>query len=1456
MVTKTCSIPVEEDGDAAFWSNYLDSADAAGVKAQPLPSGEQIDAATSMTSSSYESSDSAISDRRAGTAALLESAKLLLTGEVDRPFIERPLLPASTLDDTRKNAATYRKLFDLAFVRAAMQDTSKWYRMTNLRLGAGSFSFMPLCKPVVSGNARVDWAGMGEQAIETLTSWAPKPCGAVRFWAVKSDGAVAPAEFLASFRSPRCPLCNTITACEEDSDHFVSINAIHVFGSYLFDLHSFDNLDATVGAYYAEKVVGGVSCALYGELGLFVLYYLFLLRRILDSNVALRLADFCHMKATLTSTTIGDCLKVLGTSLLDDLQYQLCMAAPGLVQDTSSASHLQSVPSLALASACTRKVEVLSDVKVVGGSVSENQDYKYRMEENFRSKFGDISSDDTAYASITREVGLALNKMVEVIEQQIVECDSAIDRLSTPITKEMAGSKKKAEKFENIRQKHLAKATARKKSLAQRHSEATMLASFATNAIKVPTRRRVHWHVSILKGHGEELQNVIALTAALESMRDSLVDGTIMGPGRMSIKRQQRNRYSRTWTNKDVWSGDSSPEDQWDRQDELAFTQPGQQTAITNTSSSSSGRHEQDGTTHSTSTSSQYITWDGFNSRMRGNAAARAREMLARCGGQPHRIRGLIISWIHNAVMTAALDNAIAQEMGQSGRSIRRLLRSLQTLLRQQPASSDDADDLSRRLETVAELSRQKYAHLLVNRLVLPEAISRYAEGSVSKLFNMSLSAIFSCDASAVEQMARRWNKYMHSLNGNIDASSSANWRQLSASRILWNNTGTKVEERNILLPEISWLRILPPDAKVVTPPKAAFPSAAIGYDREWQLSPAMMNIVTSNRDFLGMDQVSAQWARLARGFEQRALVASLIPAFERPREVGGSVANYGALRLAALASTFDEPWVIFDPVPRNNPFLCPSRVIAATRVAFKIHVIDVNLWTYLQIIRTEVISYMEGANPVDVALGSNCVSHCPGNQLDGLTDVAIIAFVQSVWNYELADIEVSLIPVAGDGAPIRCEFLPRLRKFPAGKVPEYYYIRVLPGNDSTVQHRVIDVPAGPVALPELTNGGGLRVLSTSADLTVAQVSNQLDLKGLILSSTMTDASGTYFSLIRETKRVYGWMLDVDCGHYYHVLYTSGILTKTDLPSQSNRSKFCTTIEFVSDVGLYRQLCEDVFSLQQLWDSYQVSILSRAGDLVARGASDEYDASAVCSKMGFLAQCGGLPMISLMQVAGLVGAPFVDGYNRSRTAWLARWCVDDIVSVCPTTYNEANFFYLGLSPSSLCEIGDLNNLMTELKANSFDAAITDPRWVFYTPSGQLIERQMAFNAAQYLAQAADGSWALLNEFILIQPTNLRGGLLGTTKKALPLDQAVKGKHLVRWSLGKSSWGLRQFPLARAPALFTPADKMTIQGFRLEASPAQSTPPASTDVDVEHNPPDLTPPQPPPAQMGEAAPGQA
>lgn len=93
----------------------------------------------------------------------------------------------------------------------------------------------------------------------------------------------------------------------------------------------------------------------------------------------------------------------------------------------------------------------------------------------------------------------------------------------------------------------------------------------------------------------------------------------------------------------------------------------------------------------------------------------------------------------------------------------------------------------------------------------------------------------------------------------------------------------------------------------------------------------------------------------------------------------------------------------------------------------------------------------------------------------------------------------------------------------------------------------------------------------------MAQVADQLDLKGLVLSSTMIDTCGDYAGIARQGSKRFGWNLDVDCGHYYHALYTMGILSKIDLPSQANRSKFQTTVSFMTSVGLYRRLMEDVF---------------------------------------------------------------------------------------------------------------------------------------------------------------------------------------------------------------------------------------------------------------------------------------
>nr|WNK88916.1 hypothetical protein [Molussus totiviridae 1] len=133
----------------------------------------------------------------------------------------------------------------------------------------------------------------------------------------------------------------------------------------------------------------------------------------------------------------------------------------------------------------------------------------------------------------------------------------------------------------------------------------------------------------------------------------------------------------------------------------------------------------------------------------------------------------------------------------------------------------------------------------------------------------------------------------------------------------------------------------------------------------------------------------------------------------------------------------------------------------------------------------------------------------------------------------------------------------------------------------------------------------------------------------------------------------------------------------------------------------------------------------------------EEGANAVHSKLGLMAQCGGLPLMSLF--TALLSDPLAsDSGNRTRELWLSRWECEDVIDHLPNMVIEANFFYLNCGPSQLCRIDMVENLQKVLAGHNFDAAITDGRWVFYDPSGNLVNRQDYFMTANSLRPCAIG----------------------------------------------------------------------------------------------------------------------
>nr|WNK88914.1 hypothetical protein [Molussus totiviridae 1] len=574
-------------------------------------------------------------------------------------------------------------------------------------------------------------------------------------------------------------------------------------------------------------------------------------------------------------------------------------------------------------------------------------------------------------------------------------------------------------------------------------------------------------------------------------------------------------------------------------------------------------------------------------------------------------------------------------------------------------------------------------------------------------------------------------------------------------------------------------------------------------------------------------------------------LIASLIPAFEQPREVSGSFANYAALRIATLMSTDDQGWMQYIHQDYGDPYLLSNRTIAALSSAFTLTTVDVTPYQLVKIVRDECFTINQDGQDVTIDLDWNVFSRNASNQVRGLATEVDIDLCRALYNHVLVDISVAL----GEGQNAKIlSFLPRLG-YPIK--PHFYYLRVFEGHEGAPLANTVEVEAGIVPISKITNGGALRVLSAAPDLNVASVANQIDLKGLVLACTTT-SSDTLLGLFKFDQ-IPTFDFQADSGLYYNALIDAGLLTKTDLPSQSNRSHYSTICNFVSPTGLFQELKQDLALLQQLWDAYQVGLRAQAGEMILLGSYDEYDANAVHSKLGLMAQCGGLPLMSLF--TALLSDPLAsDSGNRTRELWLSRWECEDVIDHLPNMVVEANFFYLNCGPSQLCRIDMVENLQKVLAGHNFDAAITDGRWVFYDPAGNLVNRQDYFMTANSLRQNADGTWTAVQTYLVVKPSNLRGALLKSNKKALPLDEAARGRHLSRWNLLRDAHGYRVFPLGRAPALYTPADRALYQNFRLVASSQSSISPDSQDVDAEHNPPDVTPPMPPDAPAPVAAEG--
>nr|WNK88901.1 hypothetical protein [Molussus totiviridae 1] len=654
-LTEPLPPPGEEDEDRIFWEHF----------------GEAEQTVLSEVTTSVEmESTSASSSASSGVTALLDSARIVLAQTVTS--VATPSrTEESVIVEARKDYGQYKAVFERAAFCHLLQTPDEWYRTTSLRLGATPFAFLPLCKPTISAAGDLNETMMldkAARALTALTQWAPKPCGGVRFWQVKEDLDVQPAEFLTSFRSDTCPICGSVTNLDGQNDYCVAINCIHVFGSYLFDLRSASEIEP-VGAYYAESTWGGQSVALLGGVGLLYLYYFTLLIEALKVKPGTRAAAFCHTTRSLSSTRLSTLMREMGTSLLSHLKWQAVKTAPGLVQSSTSGDPNDSVPKI-LQSSTTDRVVVTDEISIPNVPQVKALNLKHNAEETFRRKMEVALKKDNDYTAITQEVSAALGQVMSQIDTERAKVVDLRNKLNEPITAERAGSKKRAEKLNRQREAYHQKMESRIAQLDKLKDEAAVLTAFANSIQALPTNRRVYFSESILKGYSPEIQNIIALSAAIDNLHEQYATTSVLAPGRGGARRQMRNRHTRTWTNEQVWAEGSSSSDDPQTVAEvadLARLPPEHITTRTDFSSTTTIQpHVKEETTGHSTVSPD---WTAFKGIARNNAECRAYVMLQKCQGHSHRIRGLIFRWSSDPVMLSALSRALKRLLGEQARS-------------------------------------------------------------------------------------------------------------------------------------------------------------------------------------------------------------------------------------------------------------------------------------------------------------------------------------------------------------------------------------------------------------------------------------------------------------------------------------------------------------------------------------------------------------------------------------------------------------------------------------------------------------------------------------------------------------------------------------------------------------------------------------------------------------------
>ncbi|QJD26155.1 hypothetical protein [Schistocephalus solidus toti-like virus 1] len=1251
-----------------------------------------------------------------------------------------------------------------------------------------------------------------EATIRQMLACAPLPCRLLTYWGSKEAPLLSKEAFVHGMREHRCPYCMERTSADDHPNPQV-INIIHLLSPFLFDLagNSTATESAVAPSYLRTTFCGSEVTLKGGFLPVWLMYVRLLAIQATDSGLP---SDYGSVGLSgdykVVTNSIVTQLAGFANGFLIKTKRELAVNAPLLFPDLSTLPALRSsfsglLESKAKASAEGVDAERMRHLEEKAASaellLTDQLQRLDALSQEAVPNFGDFSSKLAAFYDYTRTQDAALSELQENIHAT---------ELTVPVSNKLRA------RFETAKRENTARIHFLRTKLHSAADELTALIDLIPSAKGAPALSHQH-DPKRVKGLDPELQNLAYFSAAMASAKSKLRDLLLEGQSQL--------------LDEDDWvdpSEDVKKRGAGGRSFYGRFTAPIVPGCPKTTYTERSGRETLAGPSTTYVSASTIYTPKEAGVSVKHSAAARACALISQWKAEPHRIRGLIAASHSNHPMLMALREAVTNEFQTSGSSLLRLIDGLRrALLRDVSLGAEARESVQARRQAILSLVERKNSSLLLTGDITPEAVRAYGGEALSLPFYNSLESILNHSPQAFSRSMKAWNKWMHSINGNIFSPHEVNWHPNAASKVTISNTDVTASREDRILPEASFSSRARPDWERYL--QDADRLMDIYYpceDRIYELSPQFRACVTAGRDFFAGDSAASAWGRMARTTPERAGILTLVPSFESGVKRAGSWANYAALRIALLRSNLGHTLNLIQPQGAADN--TRVRVIRLHRIAFNYRVVVCNPMEMARFTQQGEVSVGHWTHELDEQVASYVHAGVANNALDSHDRDLLTA----LFNVALVDIDVTF---PDSPNTLSHQILPRLHFNTAARRPSLVLIRVVVGRPDGPSISLHAVAEADINMSAFLNTHAMDFLSTSSDPIATPVTNQTDLFGFVASTCGITTDGGSLGLVdRADQGDSGpvWDCWPDCGFYYHALVEMGLLVKSDEQSTGNPG-YSPPLAHISVDAFFEQLKGRIATLREVWDSYQCKLADGPNDAVLSGARGDLHLPALMSKSSFISSQFGTPGLSFYKYVMDHQAQFADCTDLTRTVVLHRWDAGDPMLSPPSVHISADKVTLGIGQEARVMINNLDNLNGAKAGNNYDAVITDDRYVFYDDAGHVIPRAQVFAPSRMCHKDAQGHVVADEErFVFHLSNGLPNGYIGLVKKQVALRVPILKKgSLQRIYFEEQTVAPGLYPNAVELVALTPADLQKMSVFCKPGPPMLANRSAFPDAGV-------------------------